>query len=129
MDYKRLVNYWLKTAEHDFGVMSRLFNGKDYAEAIFFGQLVLEKVLKAKVVMAIKKQAPRIHDLSRLAQLADMEVDQEATIFLDEMTRFNLEARYPDYRLKIYKLANKSFTEPRLKKVKNLYEIYKKNVI
>ena len=49
-DVKKIVKYWQKTAEHDFETMLYLFKGKKYSESLFFGHIVLEKILKGLVV-------------------------------------------------------------------------------
>lgn len=72
MEQKELVKYWLKTAEHDYETMVGLYRIKRYADCLFFGHIVLEKVLKALVVQTTKKQAPRIHDLVRLQEKAKL---------------------------------------------------------
>lgn len=126
MQYKKIVDYWQKIAVRDYEVMQSLFDSKHYPEALFFGQLTLEKVLKALVVENIKKNAPKTHDLVRLAKLADVRINNQEKTFLDEMTRFNLEARYPDYKLRIIRLATKKFTQSHLLKVKKMVQIYGK---
>ncbi|PIZ01270.1 DNA-binding protein, partial [bacterium (Candidatus Gribaldobacteria) CG_4_10_14_0_8_um_filter_33_9] len=63
---KKIVEYWRKTAEYDYKTMVFLFKGKEYSNSLFFGHIVLEKILKALVVQRTKEQAPYIHDLVRL---------------------------------------------------------------
>jgi hypothetical protein len=45
-DVKKVIKYWQKTAEHDYEVMLYLFKGKKYSESLFFGHIILEKILK-----------------------------------------------------------------------------------
>ena len=47
---KKIVEYWRKTAEYDYKTMVFLFKGKEYSNSLFFGHIVLEKILKALVV-------------------------------------------------------------------------------
>ncbi len=49
--------------------------------------------------------APKIHDLEILARRAKLELTIEQLDFLTELNGFVLEARYPDEKLKIYKLS------------------------
>ena len=128
MDYQQVVDYWHKTAAHDIKVMRSLFRSHYYSDALFYGQLVLEKLLKAKVVETTKRQAPKIHDLVRLAQMANLSLTDPEIAFLDEMSEFNIEARYPDYRLRMYRLATKVFTWFRLKQVEKFYHTYGKTL-
>jgi HEPN domain-containing protein len=43
MQVKKIVDYWRKTAEHDYKTMLCLFKGKRYSDALFFGHIILEK--------------------------------------------------------------------------------------
>ncbi len=51
------VQYWITAAEKDWVVAGHLQEKKDYAYALFFGHLTLEKLLKAYYV-SIKDQNP-----------------------------------------------------------------------
>ena len=57
-DIKNAVEYWRKTAEHDYGTMQALYRGKQYSNSLFFGHIVLEKLLKGLVVKETGEQAP-----------------------------------------------------------------------
>ena len=50
-----------------------------------------------------EKHPPYIHDLSRLAVLAELSLTPERRKFLDMVTDVNIEARYPDIKLSFYK--------------------------
>lgn len=114
--------YWLKTAENDYDTMQALFKAKRYSDSLFFGHLVLEKMLKSLVVLATKQQAPFIHDLIRLAELADIPLSDEETAFLNKVNDFNLRARYPDYKLRFYKQCTRKYTQSHRKKIEVLYK-------
>lgn len=119
---KRITQYWQKTAEHDYETMLVLFKSKRYSDALFFGHMVLEKILKAYVVQNTKKQAPYVHDLVRLAELAHLELSEEELDVLDIVNDFNIRARYPEYKLKFYKKCTKKYTEKHLENIKILYK-------
>lgn len=61
----------METARHDFETMLGLFRIKRYSDSLFYGHIVLEKILKAFVVKETKKDAPRTHNLLVLAGLAN----------------------------------------------------------
>ena len=42
------IEYWGKTAEHDYNTMLGLFKIKRFPESLFFGHIVLEKILNIK---------------------------------------------------------------------------------
>ena len=62
--------------------------------ALFWMHLALEKMIKAHVLRKAKIEPPKIHNLSRLLALTDLEIDKEHRKFLAEMNRFQIETRY-----------------------------------
>ena len=121
-DIKKLVNYWKATAEHDYETMLVLFKCKRYSDSLFFAHIVLEKIFKAHVVKNIKRQAPRIHDLVRLQELAEIKLSDEKVELLNEINDFNIRARYPEYKLQFYKLCTRQYANKYLNESKKLYK-------
>lgn len=62
-EIEKLKDYWLKTAKHDYETMMSLFRSKRYPDSLFYGHLVLEKVIKALVVKKTKGHPPPTHNL------------------------------------------------------------------
>lgn len=89
--------------------MQNLLRSRDFSWAMFLGHLVLEKLIKAHYVKNIKKHAIFTHDLLRLATKAGLELDEETKEWLDEITTFNINARYGSYKQDFYKLCTKEF--------------------
>lgn len=87
-----------------------LESGKNLHYCLFFCHLVIEKHLKALVVRRTSLVPPRTHDLEKLAKKAGLDLPVTDLDFLTEMTGFNLESRYPDERLKIYRRATPEMT-------------------
>ncbi|MEK9165530.1 MAG: HEPN domain-containing protein [Patescibacteria group bacterium] len=102
--------------------MRALFKIKRYPESLFYGHIILEKMLKALVVQNTKKGSPYTHDLVRLQQLAELDLKLEEIEFLKEVNNFNIRARYPDYKLKFHKLCTKQFVEKMLGSISKLYK-------
>ena len=119
---EKIAGYWKKTAQHDYKTMMGLFKIKRYSDCLFFGHIVLEKILKGLVAKNTSKEAPYIHDLVRLQELAKMQLDKDDLKFLKEVNNFNIRVRYPDYKLRFYKICTKEFTEKRLKRIVKLYK-------
>jgi HEPN domain-containing protein len=63
---------------------------------LFFAHLALEKILKAIVCKESQDLAPRLHNLSRLAELTALRLDARKTEILAEMNAFHIEGRYPE---------------------------------
>ncbi|MBM4145016.1 MAG: HEPN domain-containing protein [Nitrospira sp.] len=53
---------------------------------------------------------------------------EEQKDFLDEVTTFNIKARYPDYKGRFYKKATKKFTEHYIKEIKEFRKCLIKNI-
>jgi len=122
------IQYWIKTSEHDYETMQGLFKIRRYADSLFYGHIVLEKILKARVVKASGKEAPRIHNLVVLAKLSGIEFSQEDLEFLATINRFNMRARYPDIKLNFYKLSTAKYTKDKLDKIKKFYQTLCQNL-
>lgn len=118
----KLVEYWKIAAEHDYKTMNGLFKIKRYSDCLFFGHIVLEKILKSLVVQKTKNQAPYIHDLTRLSELAECDLTENEKKILDATNKYNIRARYPDYKFRFYKMCTFEYTKNRLNKIKKLYK-------
>jgi len=116
------ITYWLKSAEHDLEVADTLFQSKKYDWCLFIAHLVLEKVLKAYFVKRYNKLPPKIHNLIRLAEMANLELTEGQKVFLDEVNDFNLAIRYPDYKFEFYKKCTEDFTKQYFKGIKEFYK-------
>lgn len=121
-EIQQLIAYWQKTAKRDYGTMKALFESKRYPESLFFGHIVLEKILKALTVKETKKHAPYFHDLTRLAELAKLELAEKDKQILDSANNYNIKARYPDFKLKFYQLYKKENTQKIINEITNLYK-------
>ena len=111
------IKYWLRSAEQDWEVVRHLFEKKDYSYALFFGHLTIEKILKAIFTDKHDKTPPFSHNLVYLSEKAGLKLNEEMLELLEEISDFNLEARYPDQKFSFYKKCTMSFTK------KKLYEI------
>lgn len=118
MTKDEIIKYWIDSSEVDFKAMESLFIGGHYVWALFVGHLLLEKLLKACYVKHIDNKFPKIHHLLKIAESANLEFSEEQKNFLLEVTAFNLEARYPDYKRRFYKRATREFSEYYIGKIK-----------
>ena len=110
MDKDNVIKYWLESASHDQATAEGLFKIKKYSWSLFIWQLVIEKYLKARLVGIINDSAPTIHDLNKLANLAKLKLTKTQEFNLQELTKFNINARYEDYKHAFYKQATRAFT-------------------
>lgn len=96
MDIERHVIFWRDSAQEDWEVAVHLIRAGRTRHGMFFAHLALEKLLKALVCQHTQDIAPRIHNLVRLAELANLSPTEEQLDLLAEMNVFNIEGRYPE---------------------------------
>lgn len=116
----KIVQHWLDSADKNQETMLHLIESKDYSWALFLGHLVIEKTLKALYVKRLQKHAIFSHDLLRLANKINLELSEDFEEWLDEITTFNLNARYDNYKQDFYKLCNKNFTDTWLDRIEEI---------
>lgn len=118
MTKKEIEEYWIKSSEADFEVTLSLMEKDHYVWALFLGHLVLEKLLKAYYVRQVGIDAPYTHDLTKIADLGRLTLSEEQKDFLDEVTTFNIKARYPDYKNRFSRKATTEFADKYMGKIK-----------
>ncbi len=116
------VKYWRESAYHDLESAEIIFNSGRYDWCLFVGHLALEKMLKALFVdRNDNNMPPKIHNLVRLAELSKIELNDEQKFFLDKINDFNIQTRYPDYKLEFYKRCDAEYASGHLSKIKEFY--------
>ncbi len=75
---------------------------------------------ETKRVKKIDADYPRIHNLLEIAHKASLELTDEQKLVMSELTAFNLRARYPDYKNRFQKKANRQYTEMQLTKIREI---------
>lgn len=122
IDVDKIINHYKESSEEDYMTMINLFNSKSYNWSLFIGHISLEKLLKALYVKINREHAPYTHNLYRLAEKCKIEISQEKSDWLDEITSFNINARYNDFKKEFYNKCTKNFTKEWLEKIKTLKE-------
>lgn len=122
MKKDEIVKYWIESADLDFRAMDSLFSNSHYVWALFIGHLVIEKLLKACYAKNVDREIPYTHDLLKIAEKSGLELTNDQKLFLDEVTTFNMRARYPDYKKKFYKKATGEFSGQYIVKIKEFRE-------
>ena len=118
IDIDKIVNHWINTSDSDYDTMITLFESKSYAWALFLGHISTEKLMKALYVKKFEKHAPFTHNLYRLSELMELDLSDEYLDWLDEITSFNLNARYDDYKNEFNKLCTKEYTNRWINNIK-----------
>jgi HEPN domain-containing protein len=98
-------------------------SGKQNVFALFAFHLTIEKLLKAIWVKDnIENTPPRQHDLTFIYNQTDLKLDSELYDYLPVINTWNIESRYPDYKLKIYERADINYMNQYFEKVSKLKE-------
>ena len=90
MNIDEKINFWKIEAKQTLTVAQDLFKTRHYLEALFFGHLALEKLLKAKVVKTTKNDPVYSHDLVILAKYANLKLDVNDLDFLAKVNVYNI---------------------------------------
>lgn len=122
INIEKVIMHWKSTSDNDFQTMLHLFDSKDYHWSLFMGHLVIEKLLKCKVVIETKQHAPFTHDLRKLKKLSGLNFDDDKTKWLDTITTFNLNARYDDYKQAFYHRCTKEYAIQWINNIKILQQ-------
>ncbi len=90
------ISYWRKGADEDFEVAMQLVDSGKIRHGLFFLHLSLEKIIKAHICRNTGDIAPKLHNLSVLAEMSGIAFQPEQLDLLAEMNPLNIEGRYPD---------------------------------
>jgi HEPN domain-containing protein len=97
LDVEKQIAHWHKGADEAGEAAVDLINKNHRIQfGLFFVHLALEKIVKAHVWRAKRKIPPHIHNLTRLAELAELPLDDKNKKVLAEINEFNIEGRYSD---------------------------------
>ncbi|MBI5298981.1 MAG: HEPN domain-containing protein [Deltaproteobacteria bacterium] len=125
-DVSKVVKYWLESAEHDLEMARALFHTGKYDYCLFLCHLSLEKLLKAMVTRAIKDHPPYTHNLLYLAAKTNLQLSKAQIELLDQINKFNMEARYPEDLQAFYKKVDKIYSRKYLEATKEIWKWFRK---
>lgn len=126
---KNDVLYWLNLAQYNLETSEAMLKSERYIYVLFTSQQALEKVLKAAVVKFTKKFPPRIHDLTRLAEIANLKLEEKQKDFLAKLSFYYLESRYPEEIEDLHKQADKKLASKYLKEAKEFLKWLKPKLL
>ncbi|MCX6155307.1 MAG: HEPN domain-containing protein [Candidatus Kapabacteria bacterium] len=116
------IEHWIASADNDLSCAESNFETKHYDGCLFIGHLVMEKALKALFVFNSKNSnPPKIHNLLRLAELSKIDLSEEQSKFFSLVNKFQIEARYPEYKAEMFRIATQDFTKENFFQIKEYY--------
>ena len=85
--------------------------------------------MASMVILETKKFPPRIHNLVRLAEAAGIDRDKIDFEFLDKLSFYYIESRYPEEHIKLHKQVTKKLTESYYEITRRIYRWLEKQLI
>jgi len=119
-DINSIVQHWRESSEMNYSTMRNLLKTNEYSWALFMGHLVIEKLIKALYVKKLQQHPLFKHDLLLLLKKIDIELPAGYDEWLDEITTFNLNARYDDYKQSFYKRCTPEYSQIWIDKIEIL---------
>lgn len=126
-----IMNYWIKSSDSDYDVMLDLKEKNRNTYALFFGQLLIEKLFKAYYAKTNKSApyAPKTHELAYLAYKMDIKLTERQEDLLETISEFNMEARYGDYKYTFESKCTDEYTSIWINNIEELREWLKELLI
>lgn len=128
MEREEKIKFWIQASDSNLETMEIIFAGKKYSDALFFGHLAIETMLKAAYVSKGLEPVPKIHDLVKLAILSGLEIDKERRDELEIVTGFNINARYDSYKREFYERATRQYAIRYIRFIKFFIKWLKKQI-
>jgi HEPN domain-containing protein len=96
VDIEKQISFWREGAREDWTVARELLERGRTRHSLFFAHLALEKALKGLFCRATRDLAPRTHNLVRLAEATQLDLEESQLDVFAEMNAFAIEGRYPE---------------------------------
>ena len=131
MNNIELMDYWIKSSDKDFEVMLDLKEKNRNTYVLFFGHLLIEKLLKAYYAKINKNApyAPKTHSLLLLVEKCNLDISEEQVKKLQVIDTFNIGARYDDYNNSFYQKCTEEYTFEQIKNIKEVRKWLKELLI
>jgi len=131
MTTEEKVEYWIKISDEDLKIAKTMLENRYHLYTGFMCHQAIEKIFKACYEKLKDEMPPYIHDLPRLAVLADFYdlISDEQKLFLNTINPLNIEARYPDYKERIAKILTAERCKHIIEQTKQLQQWTKEKIL
>lgn len=100
----------MEYAAYDLKTAEAMFKTGRYLYVAFMCQQAIEKLIKGIIFDITSKTPPYSHRLVALLEIAGIPADKERLDFLEILTVYYINSRYPEYKEKLSKTLNKKTT-------------------
>lgn len=116
--------YWLDIADYDLDTAEAMYQTGRWLYVAFMCHQVIEKTLKAYWCSTQTSDPPYTHNHMRLADGCGLYelMNDEQRDFLDTITNYNIEARYPENKEELAKTLTKVFCRQIIDETKELQQ-------
>ena len=125
------VTYWIEIADYDIDTAEAMYQTQRWLYVAFMCHQAIEKTLKAYWCGTREDDPPYTHNHMRLAEgcgLYDRMSDEQKD-FLDKVTNFNIEARYPEDKDDLYRRLSKQTCREIIDETKQLIQWMKEELL
>lgn len=118
------VAYWTDIADYDIGTAESLFKARRWLYVAFMCHQAIEKTLKAYWCGTREDDPPYIHNHKRLASGCGLyeQMSEEQHKFIENVTNYNIEARYPEDKDALYRQLSKQACRQMIDETKQLMQ-------
>ncbi|MBI5399009.1 HEPN domain-containing protein [Candidatus Saganbacteria bacterium] len=122
------IKYWLEISEYDLGTAKAMLAARRYLYVLFTCQQAMEKLLKAIIIQNTKEFPPRLHNLLRLAEISNLALLDKEKAFLERLSYYYVETRYPEKRRQLAKDLNRQTANEDYGETQNIWKRLKKEI-
>jgi len=121
------ITNWIESSNYDIKTAEHMFETKRYVYVLFMCHLATEKLLKAIFEAALKKPAPKTHNLLQLVNEIGIMASEEHLKTLSSLNDLSVVTRYPEDMKALVKAFTKNRVHEYLTKTKRLLKWLKQN--
>ena len=116
------VTYWIDIANYDLETAEAMYQTGRWLYVAFMCHQVIEKTLKAYWCSTQPDDPPYTHNHKRLASGCGLydQMSNEQKSFIETVTNFNIEARYPEDREALSQMLTKQTCEKMIDETKHI---------
>jgi HEPN domain-containing protein len=124
------VKYWITISQYDLDTAKAMLETKRYLYVGFMCHQAVEKILKALYCREHNDDAPYTHNLTFLLENTSLfkEISQTQLEFITELKPMNIESRYPEYKMEMFRKLNLETTISYYDRSKEIVEWVKKKL-
>lgn len=118
------VTYWIDIADYDIDTAEAMYRTKRWLYVAFMCHQAIEKTLKAYWCGTREDDPPYTHNHKRLASECGLyeRMSDEQHKFIETVTNYNIEARYPEDKDALYRQLSKQACRQIIDETKQLMQ-------